>query len=55
MTGKIEKSASEDAKHDGDITCVAYQNGYVFTGGADGKIKVILDISVYKNLCQSVL
>ncbi|XP_037952382.1 putative E3 ubiquitin-protein ligase LIN [Teleopsis dalmanni] len=35
---KIEKVSTE--KHEGDATCVAYYNNQVFSGGADGKIKI---------------
>jgi hypothetical protein len=40
MSGKVEKSCADAEKHLGDVVCVAYHNGTVYTGGADGKIKV---------------
>ncbi|KAL5279953.1 hypothetical protein ACFFRR_004143 [Megaselia abdita] len=38
MSAKVLKISAE--KHEGDIMSVAFNNGYVFTGGADGQIKV---------------
>lgn len=38
MPIKLEVSAAE--KHDGDAVCIAYSNNHIFSGGADGKIKV---------------
>ncbi|XP_067618689.1 myosin heavy chain kinase B isoform X2 [Eurosta solidaginis] len=35
---KVEKVSTE--KHEGDVTCLAYHKNQVFSGGADGKIKV---------------
>jgi len=40
MSGKIEKTCADGDKHLGDVVCIAYQNKTIFTGGADGKIKV---------------
>ena len=37
---KIEKVSNE--KHEGDAICLAYFNNQIFSGGADGKIKVII-------------
>ncbi|XP_055389248.1 uncharacterized protein LOC129618489 [Condylostylus longicornis] len=41
-TGKIEKVCGEEAAHDGEITCVFFEsnNGLLFSGGEDGKIKI---------------
>lgn len=51
MSGEILKSATEDTKHEGDVTCVIYQNGNVFSSGADGKIKVWdADLNLKKTL-----
>lgn len=38
MSMKVSKVSTE--KHEGDIMSVAFNNGYVFTGGADGLVKV---------------
>ncbi|XP_053951009.1 E3 ubiquitin-protein ligase TRAF7 [Anastrepha ludens] len=35
---KVDKVSTE--KHEGDVTCLAYHNNQVFSGGADGKIKI---------------
>ncbi|CAD6994559.1 unnamed protein product [Ceratitis capitata] len=46
---KIEKESTE--KHEGDITCLAYYNNQVFSGGADGKIKIWdNDLNLIKNV-----
>ncbi|XP_014091625.1 uncharacterized protein [Bactrocera oleae] len=34
----IEKQSSE--RHEGDTTCLSYHNSQLFSGGADGKIKI---------------
>lgn len=38
MSVKICKVSTE--KHEGDIMSVAFNDGYIFTGGADGQVKV---------------
>ncbi|XP_055903402.1 F-box/WD repeat-containing protein lin-23 [Eupeodes corollae] len=38
MPIKLEISSAE--KHEGDAVCIAYNNNHIFSGGADGKIKV---------------
>lgn len=38
MPIKLEVSAAE--KHEGDAVCIAFSNNHIFSGGADGKIKV---------------
>lgn len=40
MIGKVTKFSSDEVKHTGDATCLLYLNGYLYSGGADGKIKV---------------
>lgn len=40
MAGKIEKSSEESDKHTSDATCILFHANHVFSGGADGKIKV---------------
>lgn len=40
MIGKVTKFTSDDQKHTGDATCLLFLNGYLYSGGADGKIKV---------------
>lgn len=40
MAGKIEKSSTESDKHTSDATCILFYAHHVFSGGADGKIKV---------------
>jgi hypothetical protein len=40
MSGKIEKTCADGDKHLGDVVCIAYKNNILYTGGADGKIKV---------------
>lgn len=34
----IEKVSTD--KHEGDVICLAFYNKQIFSGGADGKIKV---------------
>ncbi|XP_055848824.1 uncharacterized protein LOC129913884 isoform X2 [Episyrphus balteatus] len=38
MPIKLEVSSTE--KHEGDAVCIAYSNNHIFSGGADGKIKI---------------
>lgn len=40
MIGKVTKFSSDEEKHTGDATCLLFLNGYLYSGGADGKIKV---------------
>ncbi|KAG4067784.1 hypothetical protein HA402_010470 [Bradysia odoriphaga] len=40
MIGKVTKFSADEVKHTGDATCLLYLNGYLYSGGADGKIKV---------------
>lgn len=40
MAGKIEISCSIEHKHTSDATCLVYYDDHLFSGGADGKIKV---------------
>lgn len=40
MPGKVEKCSSDDSKHEGEAISVVYQNGHVYSGGAEGKLKV---------------
>ncbi len=42
MIGKVTKFSSDEVKHTGDATCLLYLNGHLYSGGADGKIKVCL-------------
>lgn len=37
--GKTER-VSATGKHNGEVTCVLVDKGYVYSGGADGIIKV---------------
>jgi hypothetical protein len=37
----VQKVTAEDKKHEGDVTCIFYHEGTLFSSGADGKIKVI--------------
>lgn len=48
MIGKVTKFSSDDEKHTGDATCLLFLNGYLYSGGADGKIKV--DINIFHEL-----
>lgn len=41
MAGKIEKNSAESDKHTSDATCLLFHADHVFSGGADGKIKVL--------------
>lgn len=49
MPGKISKTSSE--KHEGDIMSVAFNDGFVFTGGVDGKVMVIIITLCFSNFC----
>lgn len=40
MAGKVEKCSAVTDKHTSDATCILFYNDHVFSGGADGKIKV---------------
>lgn len=40
---QIDKS-SGDLSHSGDVTCVYVHKDHVYSSGADGKIKVFLEI-----------
>lgn len=40
MTGKVIAFSSPDDQHTSDATCLLYYADHVFSGGADGKIKV---------------
>ncbi|XP_055384483.1 uncharacterized protein LOC129614110 [Condylostylus longicornis] len=40
MSGKVEKTSNDHEKHKGDITCLAFVNGYLFSGGQDGFVKI---------------
>lgn len=40
MSGKIDAESMESDKHNGDATCLVYFNEFLYSGGADGKIKV---------------
>lgn len=44
MSVKVAKVSTE--KHEGDIMSVAFNDSYVFTGGADGQVKVAKGIFV---------
>jgi hypothetical protein len=37
----VEKVTADDKKHEGDVTCIVYHDGTLFSAGADGKIKVL--------------
>lgn len=37
--GKVDK-ITDTGKHNGDITTILVDKGYIYTGGADGLIKV---------------
>ena len=40
MYDRIEKCSTDKDKHSGDVNKVCFWNDYVFSAGADGKIKV---------------
>lgn len=40
MVGKVDVTISESVKHNGEVTCLAFHNDYLYSGGADGLIKV---------------
>ena len=42
MMGTIEKDSAEADRHVGDCVCMVYHNELLYSGGADGKIKVIM-------------
>lgn len=49
MTGKVVAFSSTEVKHTSDATCLLFYADHVFSGGADGKIKVsFLDIIYLK-------
>ncbi|XP_055380559.1 probable serine/threonine-protein kinase roco4 [Condylostylus longicornis] len=51
MSGKIVKSCSESDKHEGDAICIVYHNGNIYSGGADGSIKIWdQDLNLKKDL-----
>lgn len=49
MSGKVDKIISESDKHQGDATALVYNNGILYSGGADGKVKVRFE---KKRLCN---
>lgn len=51
MSGKVDKKISESDKHQGDTTALVYNNGILYSGGADGKIKVRFK-KKFKRLCN---
>jgi hypothetical protein len=40
MYDRIEKCSADKDKHSGDVNKVVFWNDYVFSAGADGKVKV---------------
>ncbi|XP_055384495.1 uncharacterized protein LOC129614120 [Condylostylus longicornis] len=40
MPAQIKKIAQDGEKHKSDVTCLAFVNGYLFSGGQDGCVKV---------------
>ncbi|GAB0096532.1 uncharacterized protein DMENIID0001_120560 [Sergentomyia squamirostris] len=40
MSGKVDKICAEDVQHEGEVTCLAYRDNTLYSGGADGKVKV---------------
>lgn len=36
----IDKVTADDKKHLGDVTCIVYHDGNLFSSGSDGKVKV---------------
>lgn len=42
MVGKVDKTSSPDDKHTSDATCILFYADHIFSGGAEGKIKVYL-------------
>lgn len=40
MAGKVEITVSESTKHNGEVTCLAFHNDQLYSGGSDGLIKV---------------
>lgn len=47
----VDKTASDDKKHVGDVTSVWYHNGNVYSAGSDAKIKV----SDFRKILQKFL
>lgn len=43
MSGKIEKTTLGTEKHEGDVSSCVYSRNTVYSGGADGKIKVCIE------------
>lgn len=39
----VAKVTADDKMHQGDVTCIVYHEGTLYSAGADGKIKVILE------------
>lgn len=50
MSGKLDKKISDLDKHQGDTTALVYNNGILYSGGADGKIKVRFE--KFQRLCN---
>lgn len=49
MAGKVVSFSTPEEKHTSDVTCLLFYADHVFSGGADGKIKVIL---IYIYSCE---
>lgn len=40
MVGKVDITISDNVKHTGDVTCLAFHNNYLYSSGSDGLIKI---------------
>lgn len=36
----VDKVTADDKKHCGDVTSIAFHDGYLYSAGSDGKVKV---------------
>jgi hypothetical protein len=48
--GQVAKSANQADRHTGDILCLAYHAGRLYTGGDDGFIKVLICLIIFNNI-----